>query len=313
MGKILLSLCIPTFNRAPILNQGTRKLLELPAFDSEVELVICDNCSTDETPAVVEKLKADFPTKNITYHRNASNVQDINFFEALNQGQGRYRKLLNDYTYIKSDGLEIMKSEIRAHDGEPCALFFSGSVMKAKKGTAVAHNADEMVKYMYHHLTWISNFGVWDSDIDVIKSRTDKWSTHIMQVYWILDFATTKQNCYIFDFKKKYGRVEVADSYRVPYNVFNILAKNYYDILYSYRDQGLISDETIKKDKTNSLKTFVGWCIRDLLIRKVDSSYETEEGWKICWDLFKTCPYFYFIFIKAIYKSFICLFKKQKF
>lgn len=43
----ILSICIPTYNRADILNKSLYILTSNEAFDDQTEVVIVDNCSTD--------------------------------------------------------------------------------------------------------------------------------------------------------------------------------------------------------------------------------------------------------------------------
>ena len=122
----LISICIPTFNRSDILYQNLPRLLSLQAFDHEVELVISDNASTDNTKAAIEQLKAEFPDKNISYYRNDENIRDRNFLLALSRGKGHYLKLLNDYTSFSNDDLIYMKEKVRVHQNDPdfCLFFF---------------------------------------------------------------------------------------------------------------------------------------------------------------------------------------------
>jgi abequosyltransferase len=45
----LLSICIPTYNRSQYLKQALETYVSNAAFDDEVEIVISDNASTDNT------------------------------------------------------------------------------------------------------------------------------------------------------------------------------------------------------------------------------------------------------------------------
>ena len=65
-----LSICIPTYNRADLLGDCLDRLLGLPV-DGSVEIVISDNASTDETPAVIAAHAAKTPS--IRAHRLAEN------------------------------------------------------------------------------------------------------------------------------------------------------------------------------------------------------------------------------------------------
>ena len=49
----LLSICIPTYNRAEYLVGALENIISDPAFDERVEIVISDNASTDDTENVV--------------------------------------------------------------------------------------------------------------------------------------------------------------------------------------------------------------------------------------------------------------------
>lgn len=121
-NTILLSLCIPTYNRVETLTVMLERVVHDPDFDEEVEIVISDNCSTDDTEAQMRRMASEYP--NIKYYRNSENVQDRNFYLALSRGKGRYLKLLNDYILFKAGGLGIMKDYIRKCEGEDVNLFF---------------------------------------------------------------------------------------------------------------------------------------------------------------------------------------------
>src|ERR1700748_2527080 len=65
-----LSICIPTYNRAALLDDCLNRLGDLPR-DGSVEIVISDNASTDETAAVIAVHAA--KTRAISAHCLASN------------------------------------------------------------------------------------------------------------------------------------------------------------------------------------------------------------------------------------------------
>ena len=92
----LLSICIPTFNRAPFLAELLEALLpQLPALGDQVELLISDNASTDATPRLV----ASFQKRGLALRsvRNAENLgADGNFLQCLSLSRGRYLWLLGD-------------------------------------------------------------------------------------------------------------------------------------------------------------------------------------------------------------------------
>ncbi|RZK27070.1 MAG: glycosyltransferase family 2 protein, partial [Flavobacterium sp.] len=85
MSRILLSICIPTYNRCEILDNTIFSLLNDSSFNSElIEIIVSDNCSTDDTSEMMQK----YP--QVKYHRNSENVKDRNFSIALNYATGLY-------------------------------------------------------------------------------------------------------------------------------------------------------------------------------------------------------------------------------
>jgi len=87
--KTKLSIVIPTYNRYTLLLQ-TLQALEHEEM-SNVEIIVCDNCSTDDTSSIKEHFN------NIKYYRHKSTINgDDNLLFALMQGSGDYIWILCD-------------------------------------------------------------------------------------------------------------------------------------------------------------------------------------------------------------------------
>jgi len=100
----LLTLAIPTYNRAACLRELLSQLVDQLKNDSRVELMICDNDSPDETPSVVQ----DFTDRGlrIRYIRNLTNVgPDANFLQCFQLARGRYVWVFSDDDLIVPGGL----------------------------------------------------------------------------------------------------------------------------------------------------------------------------------------------------------------
>ena len=96
-GSPLLTLAIPTWNRAPLLAELLAvlqpQLLGLPP--GEVDLLISDNGSTDATADVVARFAASGLA--LHHHRHPENIgSDANFIAAYNMARGRYFWLVSD-------------------------------------------------------------------------------------------------------------------------------------------------------------------------------------------------------------------------
>lgn len=91
---MILSIAIPTYNGGRTIKECILSFIN--QIDSNVEIVISDNCSTDNTPQVISELQLSFPGK-IRYHRNAENIgMDRNFDNAVRIANGVYVWILSD-------------------------------------------------------------------------------------------------------------------------------------------------------------------------------------------------------------------------
>lgn len=112
MPEPLLSICIPTHNRATLLQKTLESITNQAHFidTGEVEIIISDNCCDDDTRSIGTLFASTFPTK-VKYHRNSTNVGAGNNFEiALLMASGEYLKLHNDNLLIRNGSLtEILK------------------------------------------------------------------------------------------------------------------------------------------------------------------------------------------------------------
>ncbi len=104
----LLSITIPTWNRGPFLRLNLEQLAsQLEGHDQSVEILISDNCSTDETEAVVSDFRQEgFPLR---YIRNSENIgSDCNFAQCFNEAAGRYVMILSDDDLFVDGALSLL-------------------------------------------------------------------------------------------------------------------------------------------------------------------------------------------------------------
>ncbi|MFD1905113.1 glycosyltransferase family 2 protein [Paenibacillus rhizoplanae] len=68
----LLSICIPTYNRAIYLDFCLSCIFSQLQDDSLVEVIVCDNASTDATPQVIARYASRYPC--LKAFRNSTNI-----------------------------------------------------------------------------------------------------------------------------------------------------------------------------------------------------------------------------------------------
>ena len=91
----LLTIAIPTFNRCEFLSELLECILPQLLSASGVELLISDNCSTDETAATVERFRA--RGLDPRYIRNPVNIgADANFLQCFRESAGKYLWIMGD-------------------------------------------------------------------------------------------------------------------------------------------------------------------------------------------------------------------------
>jgi glycosyltransferase involved in cell wall biosynthesis len=92
----ILSIAIPTYNRSPFLAELIEGILpDLIANPASVQFLVSDNCSTDDTQAMLESFRA--RGLALDYIRNPVNIgSDANFLNCLNLSAGKYVWVLGD-------------------------------------------------------------------------------------------------------------------------------------------------------------------------------------------------------------------------
>jgi glycosyltransferase involved in cell wall biosynthesis len=95
MSQPLVSLCIPTFNRARYLSSLLSSLaVQFEAFPHPYEIVIADNASSDTTGEVVTQFANALPLRYLRHEQNIGGYANVQF--VLSQGIGRYLVYLSD-------------------------------------------------------------------------------------------------------------------------------------------------------------------------------------------------------------------------
>jgi abequosyltransferase len=107
-----LSICIPTFNRAPFLRECLDSvLLSARGYEDQVEIVISDNASTDETRTVVAEFQNRY--QFILYHCNSENTLDKNFYIVSTLATSQHVWLLGDDDRVTPNAIPTVLRQIQ--------------------------------------------------------------------------------------------------------------------------------------------------------------------------------------------------------
>lgn len=161
-NKPLLSLCIPTYNREQFLEECLESVVHQDGFD-EIEIVISDNASTDNTQKLILKYQEQY--KNIKYHKNAENIGAIkNIFNLPSLASWEYVWFLSDDDMLNDIGIMEILHVIK--ENHPWFIlsqfywFWNGETIDKEKINTVGS-----VRY----IVWMQKFFefLWETSYDI--------------------------------------------------------------------------------------------------------------------------------------------------
>ena len=114
----LLTISIPTYNRAQMLDRQLKWLAsDISGYEGDCEIIISDNCSTDNTEEVVETWKSALsPRISFTYYSNEENIGGMaNIVSCLRKATGKFVWSLGDDDSAQNGTIGYLLSKIKKH------------------------------------------------------------------------------------------------------------------------------------------------------------------------------------------------------
>jgi len=244
----LLSICIPTFNRARYLKKNIDSIVRQPEFqDGSVEIVVSDNVSEDATQALCESYAARFA--NFRYFRNEKNIRDANFPLALSRGRGVLRRLVNDRLWFYDGSLSMMCQEVKRylHQDEKPVLFFADGLRSGADAVAPL-TLDDFMRDASFWVTWIGGFSIWASHCDGLATDTKYCDLQFWQVDKICRMVIEHGGIVVHQ-RSTYG--QAFEKKEIGYGIYELFHDIFFKILSPYYRDGYISDacyEQLQKD-----------------------------------------------------------------
>ena len=119
MNQPLLSIAIPTFNRANKLEAQLSSLHQLVSktlFSGHIEVVVVDNCSTDSTQDIIKSFSSLERDYIFSSYKNEKNIgSDLNFGQAILRSQGIFAWLLSDDDMLREDAIDYIYQSLNAN------------------------------------------------------------------------------------------------------------------------------------------------------------------------------------------------------
>lgn len=250
-NDILLSICIPTFNRGAALRETLESIVSQDAFrnGNQVEVVVSDNASTDDTAEVCAEFARRFPGKVIV-QRQERNIWTANFHQAMSLGRGQYLKLHNDTLLIREGALapllDVIGQLVRAR---PVMFMTNGN--RVKEGSNLLEECrtlDDFIQNVSFFATWMGGFGLWREDLG-LAAAFDSDTNHLVQTELVCRQVAQGRPAVVF-----FGNYFISkQDFRGTYNWTEVFGKNYLGVLKKFVASGQLSPATYAQAKQEVL------------------------------------------------------------
>lgn len=245
----VLSICIPTYNRSTYLDNTLSQLTKENVFinTNDVEIVISDNYSTDNTEDICRKYQNRFGNK-ICYYRQLKNIEDKNFTYVLGMAHGKYAKLNNDNLFFKTGELE--KFVIFLKDKYAQDIVF---IPNSKSKNDITYHCDDfnmLLDKVSYTITWIGGFCVKTEIYKKLKNPNRYSYLHFSQVDIISRLMKSGSKASIYS-----GHIlsSIQLSEKGGYSIPEVFGHNYLTIIKEIYNAGRISTIVYEQHKKKLL------------------------------------------------------------
>jgi abequosyltransferase len=275
----LLTIAIPTFNRARHLATFLNALVPQLAEERRVELVISDNASADDTGEVVRSYIN--PGISIRYVRSESNLgADRNILQCYEQATGKYVWICGDDDVIEPFGLAKVLSYLDSEEDYDIVCLrargFNGEYQPRpaprKQDVLICRSAEDLACQVHVFFTFISGIIVNKQRISKLPHRpfADLLGTNLIQLSWTYTALEHHRRSLIFRTPLVATLVDNTGGYAL----FNVFGQN----LKRITDEWITSDRVKSAICRGTLQSF----LPSLLLRsKARTAFLAESPHRI--------------------------------
>lgn len=285
--QILLSICIPTYNRSKALDGNLKALsLQIIGKNLPLELIVSDNCSTDETALVVDKyLKSGL---SINYIKNSVNLgMDGNFAQCYRKANGKYVLVLGDDDFLIVGKLEKILDYLKDSDyGLVHLKTDSNSILSFE----IFNDPELFLKNISYWITYITS-NIVNSKYIKEYNFENHFGTYLTIVPLYLSSAlNSTENLLIHERIFNDG---VDTKSNGGYNFFEVFINNYLGIWKDFQVKKKISYSLYYWIKRDILKFFLIRNAYSFFIKKNNHNYRLENSFKYFGNHYFFNFYFY--------------------
>ena len=266
MNEKLLSICIPTYNRRSFLEEAVQSALKI--YRPQVEIIISDNCSSDDTEEYCSQLVNKYPF--IKYNRNEKNLgPDGNFLWLLQNATGKYIQILSDDDSVDCKDIDKFLDFLDKND------FCLGDIDSNPKGNypfgrfpEITGNCvfedreiNRFVELNGIMLTFVSSLLFRKKYFNMIEKPQKYMNTNLLQTH--LAFAMLKYN-------KRTAIIKDYYCFSTPnlsgnYNIYEVFIKNWKEVLMKTGVESGLEKNMLCNEFEKSLKFVFGYQVEEKL------------------------------------------------
>jgi len=314
-NNIILSICIPTYNRSSYLETTIRSIVNQKRFQKteDVEIVICDNCSNDETRKIVLSFVNTYGSK-VRYYKNDINIMDLNFERALSHGKGLYLKLNNDTLNHHEGSLDKILQTIAENKQERNILFFSNKVLGIKQNF-LCENLNSFVDNVSYWSSWIACFGIWKEDFISFNDFSRCSHLQLTQIDVLFRLINSQRSVYV---NNEDLFISLTPSKKGGYDLLTVFLDNYIFLLTEQLINNKLTEKIFISEKKKLLLQFIRpWLVNIKIypniyyfkcnnnLRRINSYYKNDKltliwffiyyGFSLCYCFTKKITHYPFL------------------
>lgn len=293
----LLTIAIPTFNRSQYLDQCLAQLCkQIPAYEKEIELIISDNCSTDDTADIVSKYK--MQGISILYSRNAENIgADRNVIKCYQMATSSYVLVLGDDDVLLDGSLgKILYTLTLGQYGIVYINsygFDDDYIQEMPNNCTVSrlliyNDLKKYIEKVNYYFTFVSGNIVNKNFIDKSINIEDFYDTSLPQTVLIFSaLFNSITNVYVDDYI-----IAAKNNQSANYKLCKVFGSNFNKIL-NYFNHSNKNEDCVNVINKRLLMFF----FPDIMykIRTGKMKFQNEDSFSELKKVFKKNPYFWFL------------------
>ncbi len=320
---ILLSICIPTYNRADYLEQVVVSIVDslTENIQSEIEIVISNNASTDNTLEIVNFYQQKMSNLSWNIVHQTSNIGSINVVEVAKYAVGKFIWIISDDDIVNKSAIQRILQILRKKKDLKSLILeystFQGNFSIEKQTVLtfrdIYYDKNKALSILSTNITFLSILILENKNLQIASAI--KNSSHLPQCYLFADQIVQGQVAYLSG-----ASIYVRENNSGGYNFFQVFVTQFDDLLQYCKNLGfsIKSIETVKTKhlwylykfsiilKSQNLGTFS--LDSEDAVRRINKAYPSHLIGKIVILVLRTPD----IFLKKsqdIFQRFLAIFK----